>query len=100
MENPPAETLTIFLTWSLGIGMPGFALVYAKDKTAARILLDAYGGVAQPRPRLFDTYLPIPLRQDSGDNEPGVHFYAAGTVVDKQPGVVVIEDGYDASFDG
>ena len=100
MENPPAEILTIFLAWSLGIDTPGFALVYAQDKTAARILLDAYGGVAQPCPRLFDTYLPIPLRQDSGDNKPGVHLYAAGTVVDEQPGVVVIQDGYDASFDG
>lgn len=92
--------LTAYLTWSLGIDMPGLAIVYATDKPSARALLDNYCILAQPKHRVFDVYMPLEIRQGQEDNAPGVHLFSVGLApAGTRAHVLVIERGEDVRFD-
>ncbi|GAA4020390.1 hypothetical protein GCM10022408_38020 [Hymenobacter fastidiosus] len=99
-NTTPAPHLTAYLTWSLGIDMPGLSVVYAADKVAARTLLDDFCANTQPKHKVFDTYSPTEVRRDVGGNAYGVHLLNIGIAPEgTQPHIMVIERGEDVRFD-
>lgn len=92
------EKLHAYLTWSLGIDMAGVAVVYARDKAHAMELLENYTAKAQPKHKLYPTYMPLEVRERGQDNEHRVHLYSIG-VVETSPKITVIDRGEDFRFD-
>lgn len=93
--------LMAFLTWSLGIDMPGLSLVYAPDKEAALERLQNYCNGAQPKHSLYPTYMPMKARKASSDNDLGVHLLLVGRAPETIIGasIFVIDRGIDVRFD-
>ncbi|TLM88968.1 hypothetical protein FDY95_22565 [Hymenobacter jeollabukensis] len=108
-ENSAPNPVNIYLTWSLGIDIPGFALVYAQTPEEAFALLDNYTEKAQPRHRLFTAgvnhsllhYLPQSLSSRAKDaSRYGHHLYQIGISTDPPvQRVVVVDHGEDVSYD-
>ena len=90
-----------FLTWSLGIDMPGLAVVYAPDKEAALERLHNYCNKAQPKHRLYPTYMPIEARSSNADNALGIHLLPIGRAPEAtiEASIFVIDRGEDVRFD-
>jgi hypothetical protein len=93
------DSLKAYLTWCLGIDEPGEAIVFARDEEHAWELLKHYAANAQPTAKLFDEYLPQALQRTAEDAGKALRLYEIGDVVRKEPGVLIIKDGYDVRFD-
>ena len=95
-----ARPLMAYMTWSLGIDMPGLSIVYAADTKEALELLEEYSAKAQPKHKLHNVYLPLEVRKVPADNNIGIHLLPVGLAEPgTEPHVFIIERGEDVRFD-
>ena len=95
-----APPLIAYLTWSLGIDMPGLAIIYAESVAAGLALLENYSAKAQPKHQLHEVYLPLEVRKAPFERGPGIHLYPIGLAEPgMMPHILVIERGEDHRFD-